>query len=298
MRPPGRLRARRRLPLRHARAGPRLRDGSSVADGRRVFEQITNVAMLPGIVGTLLHARRALGLRASRSAVSPHSTAQEASSPRAGSASTSTAACASACAPALHAGRGYDRSRASSWTPVASGSRPARGEGFFPCRRTTCAGARRAGRPVGGAARLRRAGRSGASRSEAGACGEPTPAAVSARRGPARPAARSERSDRATTTSRSRWSRQADVRDAALGSRVRLGPGRPGGGHVPLRKPGFGHQVATDYVQSFLRAMPGEASPVSIVPRARCAPYPFEGRPAYFSAMCCAATCRVRRTGR
>jgi len=52
---------------------------------------------------------------------------------------------------------------------------------------------------------------------------------------------------------------------------------------------GFGHQIATDYVQSFLRDMPTKFG-LSVVDRElACAPFASaEGR-AYFAAMCCAA---------
>ena len=52
---------------------------------------------------------------------------------------------------------------------------------------------------------------------------------------------------------------------------------------------GFGHQVATDYLQSFLRAMPKEFGLPIIDRELACAP--FTSRPGrdYFAAMCCAA---------
>jgi len=52
---------------------------------------------------------------------------------------------------------------------------------------------------------------------------------------------------------------------------------------------GFGHQVATDYLQSFLRAMPGRFGLPVIDRELACAPFDSpEGR-AYYAAMCCAA---------
>jgi tRNA-splicing ligase RtcB len=52
---------------------------------------------------------------------------------------------------------------------------------------------------------------------------------------------------------------------------------------------GFGHQVATDYLQSFLRAMPVKFGLPVIDRELACAPFDSpEGR-AYYAAMCCAA---------
>ncbi len=52
---------------------------------------------------------------------------------------------------------------------------------------------------------------------------------------------------------------------------------------------GFGHQVATDYLQLFLRAMPKKFG-LSIVDRQlACAPFASDEGQRYFAAMCCAA---------
>jgi tRNA-splicing ligase RtcB len=52
---------------------------------------------------------------------------------------------------------------------------------------------------------------------------------------------------------------------------------------------GFGHQVATDYLQSFLRAMPKEFGLPIIDRELACAPFASEPGRNYFAAMCCAA---------
>jgi tRNA-splicing ligase RtcB len=52
---------------------------------------------------------------------------------------------------------------------------------------------------------------------------------------------------------------------------------------------GFGHQVATDYLQSFLRAMPKEFGLPVIDRELACAPFASEQGQDYFAAMCCAA---------
>jgi tRNA-splicing ligase RtcB len=52
---------------------------------------------------------------------------------------------------------------------------------------------------------------------------------------------------------------------------------------------GFGHQVATDYLQSFLRAMPKEFGLPIIDRELACAPVASSQGRDYFAAMCCAA---------
>jgi tRNA-splicing ligase RtcB len=52
---------------------------------------------------------------------------------------------------------------------------------------------------------------------------------------------------------------------------------------------GFGHQVATDYLQSFLRAMPKEFGLPIIDRELACAPFASSQGRDYFAAMCCAA---------
>ena len=52
---------------------------------------------------------------------------------------------------------------------------------------------------------------------------------------------------------------------------------------------GFGHQVATEYLQLFLRAMPGKFGIPVIDRELACAPFSSEEGQAYFAAMCCAA---------
>ena len=52
---------------------------------------------------------------------------------------------------------------------------------------------------------------------------------------------------------------------------------------------GFGHQVATDYLDLFLRAMPSKFGLAVIDRELACAPFASEEGRAYFSAMCCAA---------
>ena len=52
---------------------------------------------------------------------------------------------------------------------------------------------------------------------------------------------------------------------------------------------GFGHQVASDYLQSFLRAMPSKFRLPIIDRELACAPFDSEEGRAYFAAMCCAA---------
>jgi tRNA-splicing ligase RtcB len=52
---------------------------------------------------------------------------------------------------------------------------------------------------------------------------------------------------------------------------------------------GFGHQVATDYLDTFLHAMPGKFGLPVIDRELACAPFASEEGQAYFAAMCCAA---------
>jgi tRNA-splicing ligase RtcB len=52
---------------------------------------------------------------------------------------------------------------------------------------------------------------------------------------------------------------------------------------------GFGHQVATDYLQVFLRAMPGQYGLPVIDRQLACAPFSSPDGQDYFAAMCCAA---------
>jgi tRNA-splicing ligase RtcB len=52
---------------------------------------------------------------------------------------------------------------------------------------------------------------------------------------------------------------------------------------------GFGHQVATDYLQAFLRAMPTKFGLPVIDRELACAPFASEEGRAYHAAMCCAA---------
>ena len=52
---------------------------------------------------------------------------------------------------------------------------------------------------------------------------------------------------------------------------------------------GFGHQVATDYLQTFLRAMPTKFELPIVDRQLACAPFDSEEGRAYFAAMCCAA---------
>ncbi len=52
---------------------------------------------------------------------------------------------------------------------------------------------------------------------------------------------------------------------------------------------GFGHQVATDYLKVFLRAMPKKFGLEIIDRELACAPFASEEGQAYFAAMCCAA---------
>jgi tRNA-splicing ligase RtcB len=52
---------------------------------------------------------------------------------------------------------------------------------------------------------------------------------------------------------------------------------------------GFGHQVATDYLQRFLRAMPGKFGLPVVDKQLACAPFRSDEGRAYFAAMCCAA---------
>jgi tRNA-splicing ligase RtcB len=52
---------------------------------------------------------------------------------------------------------------------------------------------------------------------------------------------------------------------------------------------GFGHQVATDYLQAFLRAMPGKFGLPVIDRELACAPFDSEEGRAYYGAMACAA---------
>jgi tRNA-splicing ligase RtcB len=52
---------------------------------------------------------------------------------------------------------------------------------------------------------------------------------------------------------------------------------------------GFGHQVATDYLHAFLRAMPGKFNLPVIDRELACAPFDSEEGRSYYAAMCCAA---------
>jgi tRNA-splicing ligase RtcB len=52
---------------------------------------------------------------------------------------------------------------------------------------------------------------------------------------------------------------------------------------------GFGHQVATDYLDSFLRAMSRKYGLAIVDPELACAPFDSEDGRAYYAAMCCAA---------
>jgi tRNA-splicing ligase RtcB len=52
---------------------------------------------------------------------------------------------------------------------------------------------------------------------------------------------------------------------------------------------GFGHQVATDYLHSFLRAMPGKFGLPVIDRELACAPFDSDEGRSYYAAMCCAA---------
>ncbi len=52
---------------------------------------------------------------------------------------------------------------------------------------------------------------------------------------------------------------------------------------------GFGHQVATDYLQTFLRAMPKKFGLPVIDRELACAPFSSQEGQNYFAAMCCAA---------
>ena len=52
---------------------------------------------------------------------------------------------------------------------------------------------------------------------------------------------------------------------------------------------GFGHQVATDYLETFLDAMPAKFGLPVIDRELACAPFTSEEGQAYFGAMCCAA---------
>ena len=52
---------------------------------------------------------------------------------------------------------------------------------------------------------------------------------------------------------------------------------------------GFGHQVATDYLDRFLRAMPTKYGLEVIDPELACAPFTSDDGRAYYAAMCCAA---------
>jgi tRNA-splicing ligase RtcB len=52
---------------------------------------------------------------------------------------------------------------------------------------------------------------------------------------------------------------------------------------------GFGHQVASDYLQSFLRAMPRKFGLEIVDRQLACAPYDSQEGRDYFAAMCCAA---------
>jgi tRNA-splicing ligase RtcB len=52
---------------------------------------------------------------------------------------------------------------------------------------------------------------------------------------------------------------------------------------------GFGHQVATDYLDRFLRAMPKKYGLEIIDPQLACAPLASDDGQAYYAAMCCAA---------
>ena len=79
------------------------------------------------------------------------------------------------------------------------------------------------------------------------------------------------------------------VHDAALAEAFGLGPA----GQVVVMfhcgSRGFGHQVATDYLQRFLRAMPEKYGLPVIDRELACAPIDSDDGRAYHAAMCCAA---------
>jgi tRNA-splicing ligase RtcB len=78
------------------------------------------------------------------------------------------------------------------------------------------------------------------------------------------------------------------IHDAKLAQA--LGLARPGQVVVMFHcgSRGFGHQVASDYLQEFLRAMPGFRIPV-VDRELACAPFESRQGRDYFAAMCCAA---------
>jgi tRNA-splicing ligase RtcB len=70
-----------------------------------------------------------------------------------------------------------------------------------------------------------------------------------------------------------------------------LGVGTPGQVVVMFHcgSRGFGHQVATDYLQTFLRAMPTKFGLPVLDRELACAPFESQEGRAYYAAMCCAA---------
>jgi tRNA-splicing ligase RtcB len=83
--------------------------------------------------------------------------------------------------------------------------------------------------------------------------------------------------------------RAEGVNDPALASAFGLGPA----GQVVVMfhcgSRGFGHQVATDYLDVFLRAMPSKFGLAIIDRELACAPFRSDEGQAYFAAMACAA---------
>jgi tRNA-splicing ligase RtcB len=83
--------------------------------------------------------------------------------------------------------------------------------------------------------------------------------------------------------------REDGIRDAALAGE--FGVGRPGQVVVMFHcgSRGFGHQVATDHLQTFLRLMPAKFGLPVLERDLACAPFQSEEGQAYYAAMCCAA---------
>jgi tRNA-splicing ligase RtcB len=83
--------------------------------------------------------------------------------------------------------------------------------------------------------------------------------------------------------------RREGIHDAALAQA--FGVGEPGQVVVMFHcgSRGFGHQVATDYLQDFLRLMPKKWGLEVIDRELACAPFQSKEGQAYFAAMCCAA---------
>jgi tRNA-splicing ligase RtcB len=77
--------------------------------------------------------------------------------------------------------------------------------------------------------------------------------------------------------------------DADLARAFGLGPAQQVVVMFHCGSRGFGHQVATDYLQDFLRKMPGKWKLPVIDRELACAPFASEEGQAYFAAMCCAA---------